>query len=258
MIRWLLRNALPVLAVMWLAGCVSDAGIVADGAADAKRRADIRLELANAYFVDGKPAIALQEVDQALALDSRRADALGLRGLILQQLGESERALQSLQQALRMAPEDPGLQNNMGWVLCESGQAAKAIPWFEKGMAQRTYASPAKAAMNAGACSLKLGDAARADVFFRRALAVEPGLVPAHASLARIAFDAAEYERARMHLIPVISSDQASADDFFLAIRTERKLGDRTAEQSLAMQWQRRLPDSPQWRAYQLGNADER
>ncbi len=258
MIRRLLRRALPALALMALAACVSDAGLVADGAADAKRRADIRLELANAYFVDGKPAIALQEVEQALALDPRRADALGLRGLVLQQLGEPERALQSLQQALRMAPEDPGLQNNLGWVLCQGGQAARAMPWFDKALAQRGYASPAKAAMNAGACSLGLGDAPRAEAYFRRALAAEPGLLAAHASLARIAFDAADYERARAHLLPVIASEQASADDFLLAIRTERKLGDRTAEQSLATQWQRRLPDSPQWRAYQLGNADER
>lgn len=257
MIRRLLRMAGPVLGALGLAACVSDAVVVADGAADAKRRADIRLELANAYFVEGKPAIALQEVEQALALDPRRADALGLRGLALQQLGESGRAVQSLQQALRLTPDDPGLQNNMGWVLCQSGQAAKSIAWFDKAMAQRSYGSPEKAAMNAGTCSLMLGDAQRAETYFRRALAADPGLLAAHASLARIAFDAGDYARARTHLLPVLSSDQTTADDFLLAIRTERKLGDRTAEQALATQWQRRLPDSPQWREYQLGNANE-
>jgi type IV pilus assembly protein PilF len=56
----------------------------------------------------------------------------------------------------------------------------------------------------------------------------------------------------------VIASRQATADDFLLAIKAERKLGERAAEQNLAMQWQRRLPDSPQWRAYQLGTTDER
>lgn len=258
MIRSVARTAWLALAPVWLAGCVSDGSIVADGAADARRRADIRLELANAYFADGKPAIALQEVDQALALDPQRADALGLRGLALQQLGEPERALQSLQQALRLAPGDPGLQNNLGWVLCENGQPAKAMVWFDKALAQRSYSSPAKAAMNAGACSMKLGDARRAQAYFNRALAADPGLLAAHASLARIAFDAGDYQRARAHLLPVIASEQVTADDFLLAIRTERKLGDRTTEQSLAMQWQRRLPDSPQWRDYQLGNTDER
>lgn len=258
MIRSVLRTAAPLCTAVWLAGCVSDAAIAPDGAADAKRRADVRLELANAYFADGKPAIALQEVEQALALDPQRADALGLRGLALQQLGEPERAVQSLQQALRLAPGDPGLQNNLGWVLCENGQAAKAMPWFDKALAQRGYGSPEKAAMNAGTCSLKLGDAQRAESYFRRALAADPGLLAAHSSLARLAFDAGDYARARTHLLPVISSERATADDFLLAIRTERKLGDRAAEQSLATQWQRRLPDSPQWRAYQLGNTDER
>lgn len=258
MIRSVMRMAMLVLAPVWLAGCVSDGGIMADAAVDARQRAGIRLELANAYFGDGKPAIALQEVEQALALDPQNADALGLRGLVLLQLGESELAVQSLQQALRLAPRDPGLQNNMGWVLCESGQAAESIAWFDKALAQRSYASPAKAAMNAGACSLKLGDARRAEAYFIRALAAEPGLLAAHASLARIVFDAGYYERARKHLLPVIASGLATADDFLLAIKAERKLGDRTAEQSLAMQWQRRLPDSPQWRAYQHGTTDER
>lgn len=258
MIRSVLRPAVLVLAPFWLAGCVSEGGAAGEGAADAKRRADIRLELAHAYFADGKPAIALQEAEQALALDPQRADALGLRGLALQQLGESERAIHSLQRALKVSPGDPGLQNNLGWVLCESGQASQAIAWFDKALAQRSYGSPAKAAMNAGACSLKLGDARRAETYFKRALAAEPGLLAARASLARIAFDAGDYEGARAHLLPVIASAQASADDFLLAIRTERKLGDRTAEQSLATQWQRRLPDSPQRRAYQLGTTDER
>ena len=258
MIRSTIRMAVRMLAPVCLAGCVSDSGIMGDAAADARQRAGIRLELANAYFGDGKPAIALQEVERVLTLDPQRADALGLRGLALQQLGEPERALQSLQQALRLAPRDPGLQNKLGWVLCENGQAAESIAWFDKALAQRSYASPAKAAMNAGTCSLKLGDARRAEGYFSRALVAEPGLLAAHASLARIVFDAGDYERARRHLLPVIASRQATADDFLLAIKAERKLGDRAAEQSLAMQWQRRLPDSPQWRAYQLGTTDER
>lgn len=253
----LLRAGL-LLALASLAGCAAQSGLQGEGIADARRRADIRLELANAYFADGQPAIALQELERVLEIDPRRADALGLRGLALQQLGESRRAQQSLQQALAIMPDDPALQNNYGWVLCESGQPAAALTYFDKALAQRSYTSPAKAAMNAGRCSLKLGERAKAEAYFNRALQAEPGLIAAHASLARLAFDAGDYQRARAQWLPVIASDQASADDFMLAIRTERELGDRAAEQSLAAQWRRRLPDSPQWRDYQSGITDER
>ncbi len=242
-----------------LAGCMSTGdGAVADGQADLRRRADIRLELANAYFADGKLQIALQEVERVLELEPRRADALGLRGLVQQQLGEPAAAIASLQQALRYAPNDPGLLNNTGWVLCENGQAARSLEYFERALAQRQYASPAKAAMNAGLCSAKLGERARAAGYFRRALQAEPGLVAAHAKLAGFAVEAGDLLGARAHLLPVITSEQVSADDFLMAIRVERALGDRAAEQSIASQWQRRLPDSPQWRDYQIGITDGR
>lgn len=250
---------------LWVAGlllslltaCVSDGALQGESAADAKRRADIRLELANAYFADGQPEIALQEIERVLAIDGRRADVLGLRGLAQQQLGQPERAQQSLRQALHISPDDPALQNNFGWVLCESGQGAAALRFFDKALAQRSYASPAKAAMNAGRCSLKLGERVRARAYFEKALASEPGLLPAHASLAQLAFEDGDYETARKQLLPVIVSDLVRDEDFLLALRIERKRGDRAAEQSLAAQWQRRSPDAQAWRDYELSTTDE-
>jgi len=55
----------------------------------------------------------------------------------------------------------------------------------------------------------------------------------------------------------VIASGRASSDDFSMAIRIERKLGDKDAEVSLASQWQRRFPDSPQLQAYLRGDINE-
>lgn len=223
------------------------------GALDLQQRTDARMELARAYFVDGKYAIALEEADRALQLNPRRADALGLRGLALMNLGEREQAAQSLRNALRIAPDDPGLQNNMGWLLCETGKANEGLPYFDRALENRRYASPANAAMNAGVCSLKLGDRARADNYFRRALQADPGLIAAQAGLARLAFERNDFVVARAQLLPVIASGQASADDYALAIRIERGLGDRDAERSLIAQWQRRFPDSPQLQAFLRG-----
>ncbi len=245
-----LRSALVLLLAV-AAGCTSPEP--EPGALDLQQRSDARMELARAYFVDGKYAIALEEADRALQLNPRRADALGLRGLALMNLGEREQAAQSLRNALRIAPEDPGLQNNMGWLLCETGKATEGLPYFDRALENRRYASPANAAMNAGVCSLKLGDRARADKYFRRALQADPGLIAAQAGLARLAFERNDFVVARAQMLPVIASGQASADDYALAIRIERGLGDRDAERSLIAQWQRRLPDSPQLQAFLRG-----
>jgi Tfp pilus assembly protein PilF len=104
-------------------------------------------------------------------LEPNRADVLGLRALALMRLGEPEQARQSMAHALRFSePEDPALQNNMGWLLCETGKAAESLPYFDRALSHRRYAAPANAAMNAGTCSLRLNDRDRAERYFQRAL----------------------------------------------------------------------------------------
>lgn len=257
----MLRAMRPLMLLLSLAILftgVAQARETTNATDDQRRVADAHLELAHAYFAEGRYDIALDEADLALNADAERADVLGLRGLALMKLDEPQQALQSLQRALKIAPDDPGLQNNMGWVLCEGGKAMQAMPHFDRALANRRYASPANAAMNAGLCSLKLGDSARADKYFRRALQSEPGLLVARARLAQLAFERGELAQARQQLLPVIASAQASSDDYWMAIRIERKLGDKDAEKSLASQWQRRFPDAPQLRAYQHGEINER
>lgn len=239
-----------------LAGCAGGSG-GSSPAADLQSRVDARLALANAYYADGKYEVALQEVESALLLAPRNADALGLRGLAQWQLGEPEQALDSMRRALRAAPNSPALQNNLGWMMCESGRAEQGLAYLDNALAQRRYASPANAAMNAGQCSLRLGDRVRAESYFRRALALEPALVPAQAQLARLAVERGDYAAARAPMLAVLGSGKASADDYAIAVRIERQLGDRNAEQSLISQWQRRFPDSPQLRVYQRGQTDE-
>jgi type IV pilus assembly protein PilF len=47
-----------------------------------------------------------------------------------------------------------------------------------------------------------------------------------------------------------------SAESLWLALRIERKLGERIAEQGLATQLRRRFPASPEYRALQRGEFD--
>ena len=228
------------------------------GQTDVKRRTDIRLELATAYFTNGQAEIALQELDRALELSPRRADVLGLRGLVLMQVGEIESAGQSMRDALRLEPNNPALQNNLGWFLCQRNEFDKAMGYFERALMTKSYASPEKALVNAGLCRMRQGQAAQAEAFLRRALDTEPTNAQAHAGLAQLAYDRADYTRARRHLLKVIESEQASAENFLMAVLVERKRGDAASEQSLLAQWRRRFPESPQLTAYLRGETDDK
>lgn len=254
-----MRPVRILLLASLLAGCASFGTSPAlTGQADLKRRTDIRLELATAYFTSGQTDIALQELNRALEISPRRADVLGLRGLVLMQMGDSEGAGKNLRDALRIDPDNPSLQNNMGWFLCQRGDPDKAMFYFERALATKSYASPAKALVNAGLCRVRQGQYALGEAYLRRALDAEPSNPQAHSGLARLAYDRAEYTRARNHLLSVIESEQAVADNFLMAVRVERKLGDVAAEQSLLAQWRRRFPESPQLSAYLLGESNDK
>jgi type IV pilus assembly protein PilF len=252
MMRWL-----ALFILLPLAACTH---VPRDAAstADSERRATARIELAKAYFAEGSHAIALEEVNRALEAAPQRADAHSLRALALMRLGEPEAARQSMEQALRIAPEDPALQNNMGWLLCETGKVAESLPYFDRALAQRRYLAPANAAMNAGTCSLRLGDRVRAERYFQRALQADPAVLAARVQLARLAVERGDDAQARRHFTEILASGQARSEDYALALQVEHRLGDRDAERSIAAQWKRMFPESPQLQAYLRTEINER
>ena len=257
-------RGLPILlatVLFAIAGCASiPADAPSSGAhqADAQRRAEIRLQLASAYFAEGQYATALAELDQAYLTGQRRADVLGLRALVLMQQGDATAATRSLKQALQTEPDHPGLLNNMGWLLCETGHYEEGQSYFRRALTHRGYATPGKVLLNAGRCSERAGRRDEAAEFFRQALRVDPGQLGAHASLARLAFEAGDYARAKAHMLRVLSGDRPEKDDYLMAIAIERKLGDAAAEQSLAQQWQKRFAGTAREPGSVLDNANER
>jgi type IV pilus assembly protein PilF len=257
-------RGLPILLATMLfaiAGCASiPADAPSSGAhqADAQRRAEIRLQLASAYFAEGQYATALAELDQAYLTGQRRADVLGLRALVLMQQGDATAATRSLKQALQTEPDHPGLLNNMGWLLCETGHYEEGQSYFRRALTHRGYATPGKVLLNAGRCSERAGRRDEAAEFFRQALRVDPGQLGAHASLARLAFEAGDYHRAKVHMLRVLSGDRPEKDDYLMAMAIERKLGDAAAEQSIAQQWKKRFSGTAREPGSVLDNANER
>jgi type IV pilus assembly protein PilF len=248
------------LVVLMLAACANTAlhSVNADGAdRDSRHRAELRMELASAYYAEGQYSTALKEVDTALAIDPTLAGAHGLRGLVLMQTGQDKQAERSLRGALRLAPDNPDWQNNMGWFVCQRQSAKAAMPYFLQALSNKTYSSPQKALLNAGLCSLKDQDAVNAESYFLRALQFEPNLVLARVKLAKIYFERGDLTKARRHILVAVQSEKIVVEDLMMAIHIERKLGDRAAEKSLVSKLKRLYPDSPKAAAYFGGETDE-
>ena len=262
--------ALPsILALSLLAGCAAP-GARTDGSGELKtasdqtaveKRASIRLQLAVSYYQEGKYEIALDEIKQALAADPNNADAHGVRALIYAGMGELKLADDNYKQALRLEPNNPELSNNYGSFLCQSlGRPAEALRYFDAAIANRTYQRPLNAMVNAGMCSVKNKNFDAAERYLLDALRLSPDQPAVNAGLARVYYERRDVKRAGFfvnRLIETAKLDTLPADALWLALRVQRKLGDRSHEAQLAAQLRRRFPGSPEYAAFERGAFDE-
>jgi type IV pilus assembly protein PilF len=221
--------------------------------ADERRRAQIRLELAAGFYQQANYAQALEELRAALAVDPNLAAAHGLQGLVLMDLGDRARAEESFRRALAIAPEDSEILNNYGWFLCQTDRPREGILQFQAALRNPLYSTPARPLHNAGVCSLRLGDAEAAEGFFQRSFQLDPRNPVAMYHLGEIYLRRNDLERARFHSQRLLSSYPPSAETLWLAIRVDRRVGDRDSVASLSSQLRRQFPSSREATLLQRG-----
>ena len=211
---------------------------------DARKRARLRMELAVGYYQDGKFAIALDELKQALAYDPTFAEAHGVLALVYMELGEKPLAEQSFKRALELAPDNSDINNNYGWFLCQNGHPKESIAYFLKADRNPLYMTPARPFQNAGVCELRAGDRAAAEGYFTRSFDLDPSGVVSAFNLALIYYSRHELQRARFYTIRVNKTGAANSESLWLGIKIEHALGHVPDELSLATQLQRNFPNS--------------
>ena len=226
-----------------------------------EKRASIRVQLAVGYYQEGKYEIALDEVKQALAADPNYADAYGLRALIYTSMGQFPLADENHRHALRLEPGNPEFANNYGTFLCQSvNKPAEALGYFDAALKNPAYQTPLSALVNAGACSIKNRNIDAAERYLLEALRLNPAHPAVNAGLARVYYERRDMQRAGFfvnRLIETAKIETLPADALWLAMRVQRKLGDRTHEATLAAQLRRRFPGSPEYAAFERGAFDE-
>jgi type IV pilus assembly protein PilF len=95
-----------------------------------------------------------------------------------------------------------------------------------------------------------------AEEFFQRALRLDPDEPEALLNLGQIRYKQGNLDEARKLVSRYNKLLNPTAESLWLALRVERKLGQRVAEQSYANQLRRRYPASAEYQALQRGNFD--
>jgi tetratricopeptide (TPR) repeat protein len=190
-----------------------------------------------AYHQRGHLREAEQLYQQVLRVDPQNVDALYLLGIIAQQVGSSDLALDYLNQVLRLKPHFAEAHNNRGIALLARGALAEAMASFQR--AVQLKPDYAEAHNNLGIAQRQQGQLAEAVASYQRALQLKPDYAEAHNSLGnalrqqgQLAEAVASYQRA-LQLKP----DYAEAHfNLGNAFGQQGKLGEAVASYRRALQ----------------------
>lgn len=264
-----MMRKLPLFVlVLFLTGCAgapvgdADVGNVEQAVSrqtatsDAGQRAKVHTELGRYYLQAGNYDIALERARIALEAESGYAPAHNLMALVYMALVRNPLAEQSFQRALQLAPGDPEINNDYGWFLCQTGKPKESLAHFRLALGNSLYQTPGKALTNAGLCALMIKDDRQAEDFMSRAVRIDRANLTALFWLADIAYRSNRLAEARQIIKELHARLDPTAESAWLALRIERKLGDREAEARFTGILHRKFRNSPEQQKLSRGEFD--
>jgi type IV pilus assembly protein PilF len=237
-------------------GSASTPGAITGKVDEPRNRARVHTELASLYFERNNMGVALEELRIATSADPAYAPAHGLFALVYMELKEQQLAEQSFQRALGLSPQDSDLNHNYGWFLCQTQRESDAIKYFMLAIRNPLYSTPGRSLAAAGICSLRKDQIADAEQYFLRALKIDADDPASLLNLGQIRYRQGNYEESRQLVLRFNKLVEPSPESLWLALRIERKVGDRAAEASFAGQLRRRYPQSREYQLLQRGEFD--
>ena len=248
-----------VLAVALLAGCTTQpaeqrgvssssssasSGYSGSSNTDSRQRARTQTDLAAAYYVRGQYKIALDELRKAIVADSGYGPAYDIYGRIYMELAEYSLAEENFRRAIDLDGNDSVARNDYGWFLCTRGRYDEGLSQFSAALQNPLYTRPEEAMANAGLCAAKKGDFALAETNLTKSLKLQPDNPNTVLKLAELYLRQGRLMDAQRQLSRHAELSQPTAESLWLAVRLERKQGDRSQEAMFGSQLRKRFPDS--------------
>lgn len=217
--------------------------------------AETYVKLGIGYLQQGQRDLALGKLQRALELDPRLPSAHNAIAIVYEQLKEFRLAEKHYHSAVDLGPEDSAAHNNYGTFLCKHNDLAQAEKQFLLALHNPLYATPELAYENAGLCALRVPDPAKAEMYFRSALQLNPQLPTTLYQMALLNFNAQNYLSARAYLQRYAEIAKHTPQSLWLGVRVERALGDRNALSSYSSALRSNYPNSEEARL--LSQAEE-
>lgn len=248
--RNLFAVKIPVLVlstvIVLLSGCVSNQADDSYQESNRHKASVSNTSLGLEYMNRGKYEVALGKLKKAIKEDPDYAPAHTVLAILYDRIGEQTLAGKHYFLAYEADPNDGDVNNNYGVYLCQTDQRERANEHFLKALDDPFYSSPMVALTNAGSCYLNSGNRAEAEIYFRRALKIEPEFPDALIMMARLNFEQNNYLIARAFIQRYEAVSNHEAASLLLAYNIEIASHDGKAANNYMLILETNFPESEQ------------
>jgi type IV pilus assembly protein PilF len=211
---------------------------------DEVEAAKANVELGMAYMQNGNLPLAKEKLERAMKQDPKNATVYWAMAALYERTEQPKDADQNYQKAMTLQPDNSNIVNTYAVFLCRNGQLDRALPMFDKVIADRFYQTPYAAATNAGMClrdGKRNADALR---YFERALALGPVFVDAAIGLGDLQIEQGNADAARRTVDTF--NGRKSPELLLVGVRAAVAQKDCNGSAYYARQLRRDFPSAPQ------------
>ncbi|MDD5214082.1 MAG: type IV pilus biogenesis/stability protein PilW [Methylococcales bacterium] len=187
--------------------------------------ADIYLQLGVRYLNLNKLEIARENLQHAIRLDSKNAQAFNALAFLDEKLGKMDEARSHYQTAISLTPEDLGVRNNYGRFLCEEGETQKGIELLTATTNDRLNERPWLAMTNLGRCYMKLAQYGEAQTYFEQALQLNENYAPALLEMQKVHYQQGNFSAAKVYLQRYAQQSEQTPESLLIAAQIEGASG---------------------------------
>jgi len=210
---------------------------------------DINLQLGVAYLQQDNLAVAKEKLERAEKQNPRDPRVHSALAWLYERLEKPNLVDEHFRTALRLAPQDPDINNNYAVYLCKTGRAEEGVKRFMEAARNPLYGTPAAAYTNAGVCLRNAKRLDEAEVNFRMALRSMPNSAEASYQLGELDLERGRPANTRSQIDIFLSAFNATPDLLLLGVRAAKAQGDRIAAEQYARRLRAEFPGSSQTRS---------
>lgn len=190
-----------------------------------EKSADIYLQLGIRYLNMNRLDVAKENLEKVLAQDSNNVQAHNALAFLYEKIEKFADAKIHYEAALRLTPDDLGVQNNFGRFLCKHGQAERGMALLNQAIGNLLNDRQWLALTNAGLCQMDMGQKQMAKTYFKQALLANNAYAPALLEMQKLSFQNGEYWPAKGYLQRYLGVAEHTAESLWYGMQTEQALG---------------------------------